>query len=229
MCWWVLTNPLITWGLLTTSVEANLTNMFKVLDCLVGEYTIEGRPIGYTALKRCTGMNSRYIYSALRRGVAMGFVKYLERRRGGSWRLYAPTVGGVIADYSYNLALEYGVPELYGLVMEYVVASLRVAVEVFRRWGVLMGRVGVDYNRNYVEALTRTIEHVLNALGEGAPASPEVVKSLRTFLDTVARGWFEEGVIAHLRRAGVPVEVVLGRRAGDTRNLSTEASQGHHA
>ena len=219
MCWRALTNPLITWGLLTTSVEANLTNMFKVLDCLVGEYTIGGSPIGYTALKRCTGMNSRYIYSALRRAGAMGFVKYLERRRGGSWRLYAPTVRGVIADYSYNLALEYGVPELYGLVMEYVVASLRVAVEVLKRWGVLMGRVGVDYNRNYVEALT----HVLNALGEDAPASPEVVRRLHMFLDTVARGWFEEGVIEHLRRAGVPVEVVLGRRVQDTRSLPTNA------
>jgi hypothetical protein len=200
-------------------MEANLTSMFKVLDCLVGEYAIGGRPIGYTALKRCTGMNPRYIYSALRRGGAMGFVKYLERRRGGSWRLYAPTVRGVIADYSYNLALEYGVPELYGLVMEYVVASLRVAVEVFRKWGVLMDKEGINYNRNYVEALT----HVLNALGEDAPASPEVVRRLHMFLDTVVRRWFEEGVIEHLRRAGVPVEVVLGRRVQDTRSLPTNA------
>jgi hypothetical protein len=199
-----------------TNVDTSLINMFKVLDCLVEEFVIEGKPVGYTALKECTeerGLrNSRYIYSALKRARNLGFVKFIERKSGGAWKVYAPTLKCIIANYAFNLSFEYRVPELYGLVMEYVMMSLRMTVEVLRRWRELMDKEGVNYNRNYIESVIRINELMLSAFKEDAPGSPEellmVMKYLREFMDITFWNWFERGLGIYFETAGVPKEVV---------------------
>jgi hypothetical protein len=199
-----------------TNVDTGLINMFKVLDCLVEEFIIEEKPVGYTTLKECTeerGLrNSRYIYSALRRARAMGFVKFIERKSGGAWRLYAPTMRGIIANYAFNLAFEYEVPELYGLIMEYAMMSLRMTVKVLRKWRELIDKEGINYNRNYIESVIRINELMLSAFKEDTPSNPEellmVMKYLRESMDITFYNWFGRGLVVHLTAAGVPEEAV---------------------
>jgi hypothetical protein len=199
-----------------TNVDTSLINMFKVLDCLVEEFAIEGKPVGYTALKECTeerGLrNSRYIYSALKRARNLGFVKFIERKSGGAWRLYAPTMRGIIANYAFNLAFSYRVPELYELIMEYTMWSIRMAVGVLRKWRELMDKEGINYNRNYIESVIRINELMLSAFKEDTPSSPEellrVMKHLREFMDITFWNWFERGLGIYFETAGVPKEVV---------------------
>jgi hypothetical protein len=199
-----------------TNVDTGLINMFKVLGCLVEEFAIERKPVGYTALKECAeerGLrNSRYIYAALRRARAMGFVKFIERKSGGAWKLYAPTLRGIIANYAFNLAFEYRVPGLYGLIMEYTMLSIRVTVEVLRKWRELMDKEGVNYNRNYIESVIRINELMLSAFKEDVPSNPEellmVMKHLRESMDITFYNWFKRGLGMHFEAAGVPKEVV---------------------
>jgi hypothetical protein len=199
-----------------TNVDTSLINMFKVLDCLVEEFAIEGKPVGYTALKECTeerGLrNSRYIYSALKRARNLGFVKFIERKSGGAWRLYAPTMRGIIANYAFNLSFEYRVPELYGLVMEYAMMSLRITVKVLRKWRELMDKEGINYNRKYIESVIRINELMLSAFKEDVPGTPEelrmVMKHLSEFMNVTFYYWFERGLGIHFEAAGVPKEVV---------------------
>jgi hypothetical protein len=198
-----------------TNVDTSLINMFKVLGCLVEEFTIEEKPVGYTSIAKCAGerglRNSRYIYSALRKARAMGFVRFIERKSGGAWRLYAPTVRGIIANYAFNLAFEYRVPGLYGLIMEYTMLSIRIAVDVLRRWRELMDKEGINYNRNYIESVIRINELMLTAFKEDAPNPEEllrVMKHLRESMDITFWNWFERGLGIYFEAAGVPREVM---------------------
>jgi len=199
-----------------TSVDTSLINMSKVLGCLVEEFAETAKPVNYTALESCVeerGLHgSRYIYAALKKARNLGYVKFIERKSGGTWKLYVPTLRGIIANYAFNLAFWYKVPELYELIMEYTMWSIRMAVDVLRKWRELMDKEGVNYNRNYIESVIHIHELMLSAFKEDVPGSLEelrmVMKHLSEFMNVTFYYWFERGLGIHFEAAGVPKEVV---------------------
>jgi len=197
-------------------VDTSLINMFKVLDCLAMEFAKTAKPVNYTAIKSCIeekGLHgSRYIYAALKKARDLGYVRFIERKSGGTWMLYIPTMRGIVAINAFNLAFMYRVPELYTLIMDYMVAWVRASVEIVKKWKEIMDREGINYNRNYIENVIRIGERILSAFKEDAPTSPEelseTMKYIHTNMDTVFRDWFK-AFAKELENAGVPKEIDL--------------------
>ena len=198
-----------------TDVDTSLINMFKVLDCLAMEFVETTKPVNYTAIESCAeerGLHgSRYIYAALKKARNLGYVRFIERKSGGTWKLYVLTMKGIVVTAAFRLAFSYRVPELYTLIMDYMVAWVRVVVETVKKWKEIMDREGINYNRNYIEDTIRIGERILSAFKEDVPNSPEelfeTMKYVHANVLLVLRDWFK-GLTKELENAGVPKETV---------------------
>jgi DNA-binding PadR family transcriptional regulator len=198
-----------------TGMDTSLFNMFRVLECLNLKFEETGKPVNYTAIEECTeklGLHgSRYIYAALRKARDMGFVKFIERKSGGTWKLYAPTMRGIVAAAAFSMAFAYRVPELYGLIMEQMVSLARLTVETLRKWMTIMDREGVSYDKNHIESIIRVGEYILSAFREDIPGSSEELViteiNIGAYIVSIFKDWFR-GLVKELEKAGVPKETV---------------------
>jgi DNA-binding PadR family transcriptional regulator len=198
-----------------TGIDTSLFNMFKILECLVWEFEETAKPINYTTIESCAeerGLHgSRYIYAALKKARNLGYVRFIERKSGGTWKFYALTMKGIVAVAAFNLAFMYRVPELYTLIMDYMVAWVRISVETLKKWKEIMDREGINYNRNYIENVIRIGERILSAFREDVPSNPEelleTMKYVGANMNTVFRDWFN-ALVKELENAGVPKEGV---------------------
>jgi hypothetical protein len=198
-----------------TDTETGLINMFKVLNCLVDEFTKTLKPVNYTAIEDCVekrGLHgSRYIYSALKRARAMGYVRFIERKSGGTWKYYIPTLKGIVATTAFNIAFMYRAPEVYEVIMDHMASLMKLTVKTFREWKEVMDREGVNYNKDYIEGLIHNGEHLLSALREDVPSDLEELSetAMYIYFDIVPMiiAWLEL-LAKELEKAGVPKETI---------------------
>jgi hypothetical protein len=194
-------------------MDASLLNMFEVLSCLVLKFVETRKPVNYTAIEECTeklGLHgSRYIYAALRKARAMGYVKFIERKSGGTWKLYALTMRGFVAVFAFSTAYLYGVPELYGLVMDYIVSSARLTVETLRRWRDILDKEGINYDKEALEGKIRAAEYILSAFSEetlNIDENEALVLSVLSIIPLL-NALFDK-LTKYLKQIGVPKETL---------------------
>jgi hypothetical protein len=196
-----------------TSMDTSLFNMFKVLECLVLKFVEARKPVNYTAIEECAEKldlhGSRYIYAALRKARNLGYVRFIERRSSGTWKLYVPTMRGIVAVFAFGVAYLYGVPELYDLVMDHIVSWARLTVETLRRWRDILDKEGINYDKEALEGKIRAVEYILSAFKEEtlnidddealALSVLSIVPMLNALFDKLTK---------YLKQTGVPKETL---------------------